>query len=284
MPVPNNPATRLAIVLENLRRQRATGPVKASFMNVLDCHEDGEFFRAFGQLLELPAQIDTAVRRYADPEHDDLDLLLRWRGPIENALLTACALTSATNTVLAAYSDDDVRSLKHCGSLLSRSAAELRIDEESLYNLRDRVDQLHDEVVAAANIPVDLRSFILDQLHRIRRALSEFQLRGPAALAEATELVAGAVISHRHLISDDNQESQTFIQKLISIVDFGERLGNAAQSLGKGGAAMGTGATALWIAAHGIATGELPAPPIDPPAAVQMDTGANPPPGTLNGR
>ncbi|MEW1738816.1 hypothetical protein AB0346_22975 [Nocardia beijingensis] len=266
MPIPNNPATRLAVIMENLRSQAANQSIRESFMNILNCHDEVEFFRAFGYLQRLPETIETAVQQYVDPEHYELDQLLAWRGPIEDALLNACSLNSATSNVTNKYQPSDIAVLKHCGYALSAAGVERRVDQETFDQLRSLIQALEDELMASEGVPNDLKDFILEQLDRIRRALRDFNLRGPEALNEILEQVTGSVIANRDVVIDANEESQSVIAKLGDIISLVEKAGNAATSLAKGVIAA-TGAYGVVMLA--ISGQQALPPPTSPPVAEQ---------------
>jgi hypothetical protein len=255
----------------NLRTQAGPQQIKVSLLNVLGFPANApapEFFRAFGELLELPAVAAAAVSQHADPDHHDLQLYLSWTGPITTALRSAEALHTSTQTVVNNYNDTHVDTLRFCGSLLSAAAVEGRVHAEDLQRLRNLVTEL-EEAITDAEIPSDLKSLLTRQLDRIRYALREFNIRGPAALADITEQMIGSFIQHSSVLQDANEESQSLLEKFGEAVDLADRIGKAGVSVGKGIAAL-TGAGAVLLAVlHGtpLPTGT----PQLPPVVVQTD-------------
>lgn len=259
VPPTNNPATRLATILTNLRGQLpGTTPTRQALMNVLGCTDEATFFPAYGRLLQLPAQIDTAVKEHVDLEHHDLADLMVWQPHVQAAFLQTLSLTGRIDAVLQHYDDNDIRALRICGSLLSASgAAELPVDPAVLEELRQRVQELHDDVLETPEVPEDLKRFILNQLDEIRKALREFQISGTAAIEEVLERVTGAVVVNRDLLTDDNEKSQSFIQRLGEILGLVEKASKATDATTK---AIATVLLTLGITAP-PAQLSLPAPP-----------------------
>lgn len=277
--LPNNPADRLATIMSILRTQDANQQVKVSFLNVLGfpaSERPETFFRAFGQLQELPSVVEVAVRAHAHPDHHDLDLYLSWLGPITSALQQGQGLNGKTLEVLSAYGDDDVRALRFCGSLLSAAGHEERVDQGLIDELQQKVDFLENEVTAADSLPSDLKSFILDQLDCIRYALREFNIRGPHAMADVLERIVGAASAHSDLGGDANDESQSFLQKFGQVIDLADRIGKAAQSISGGILSIAGAAVVVSALMRGdVPPADLPLPAL-PPAVVQSVDGASP--------
>ncbi|MEU3015616.1 hypothetical protein [Nocardia asteroides] len=252
MPVPNNPATRLANILQNLLSQSSNKAIGRSLRNVFGDPADAQFYVMLGELHALPAEVDRLVRVHADTEHHEVEDLLSWRAQVDAALSAAQNLGNPTHAVVNYIKSEDIKSLKFCGSVLSAANVEGRVDETVLAELRTQVDELYNEVQADSKIPADLRTFICNQLDRIRRALREFTIRGPQALNDALNEVAGAVVRNGNLVSDANEDSQSTWEKFRRVISLGEQVGNAVDALGKGAQSAALGWAAVWLVLNGV--------------------------------
>ncbi|MBF6238245.1 hypothetical protein IU474_14390 [Nocardia otitidiscaviarum] len=218
MPASNNPAGRLADVLDALRRQPPKDATIAALKAILGSGSNAEFAAAFGQLQMLPERIERALYTYADPEHEDINFMLGWRPRVDAALATAWNLQVPLQNVTNQYTDEDVARLRFCSSVLSRAKLEARVTEEQLHQLAQQVDELHMEVVEATAVPLELRTFLLEQLDRVRIALREYRIRGAEALRDVIERVVGSCVVRADITSTDDEESASFLLKLRKIV------------------------------------------------------------------
>nr|WP_172687731.1 hypothetical protein [Prescottella equi] len=216
----NNPAARLAHVLRQVRGHRDGEATNVVFKSVLGSRDDAELARDFANLLSLPDLVVSSVSEAADPEHEDLDWLFQWRPAVTNALNQAWAFTSAIQGVKQQYSGEHLVHLEACGVLLSRAKFEPRIDPSTIESLREQTQALHEELLQADSLPADLRSFMLDHLDRILRALREFALRGAAALRDAVDQTVGAYVTTgmvlRERTSDPNTRS--WVERFKSVL------------------------------------------------------------------
>ncbi|MFI9638240.1 hypothetical protein ACIHAX_36695 [Nocardia sp. NPDC051929] len=252
MSVPNNPAHRLAMILQNALGQPADRPIIQTLKNVLGCSTDSEFFPLYGELRSLPEHIEGLIRQHISEEHHSFQDLLSWRANIENALTATLSLGKPSHTMTACYGPPDIQGLRICGGLLSQAGVEGRVDADTLTELRTRVQELYDLMQEESEIPADLRSFVCDQLDVIRRALREFIIYGPEALDAALTQIAGAMVRNQHLVTDANAASQSVWEKFRQLFDLVERAGNAAKAVGAGAGSLALGGAALWAVLHGV--------------------------------
>lgn len=205
----NNPAARLAHVLRQVHGHRDDDATKPVFKAVLGSRDDAELARDFANLVSLPGQVVSGLSETADPDHDDLDWLLQWRPAVSNALEQAWAFTSAIRGVKQQYSGEHLAYLEACGAVLSRARLEPRIDPSTIENLREQTQELHEALLQADSLPADLRTFMLDHLDRILRALREFALRGSAALRDAFDQTVGSLVTTGMLQGERTRDPQT---------------------------------------------------------------------------
>ncbi|MET7773639.1 hypothetical protein [Nocardia sp. NPDC005366] len=236
VPPANNPAARLAVIMRRLHAEEPTQTAKEALTHVLDCASDAELGPALGALHALPAQVVEAVNLHADPEHDDLNLFLKWQSGIAAALNQTWALTSAVQKVQAKYTSEDLSHLDYCSGLLSRARIERQIDARTLDELRNLIQSLEKDLMDIEDIPADLKSFIIDQLDIIRTAIREYRIGGPLAFEHAFDRVVGACLRRSELVNDANEASQSSLGKFREILGAVESL--AKTTTVSAGAAM----------------------------------------------
>ncbi len=225
-----------------------------------------QLYLMIGELHALPEQIESLILEHADEDHYEISDLLSWRTAVGTALSAAHALGNPTSTMVKHYKSEHIAGLKFCGGVLSSAGIERRTDPEVLDDLYSRTNDLYIEVMQDSQIPSDLRTFICDQLDRIRLALREFTIRGPEALDEALNQIAGAVVRNQRIAADANETSQTFLERLGAILDLGEKIVNTAKTIGEATPAIVTAGGVLLAVLNGEHQPELP--PAEPAVIV----------------
>jgi hypothetical protein len=98
------------------------------------------------------------------------------------------------------------------------------IEEIELDTLENEINDLYKEVFKSS-INDELKSFILDQLILIRRAIHEYRIRGIARLREGLANILGEILLHSDLLKRHNNDEEfkkfsSLINHLISVVSF----------------------------------------------------------------
>jgi hypothetical protein len=96
---------------------------------------------------------------------------------------------------------------------------------------------LFDEVLASS-MPQALKTFILEQLELIRRAIFEYRIRGIERLQEALETSIGALIVNNNLINQgaDYEEVRKLgmiVSGLAAVVSFATDTTSLLETVGK---------------------------------------------------
>jgi hypothetical protein len=106
-------------------------------------------------------------------------------GRIRNVILQSfAALQADIQGQMNQVSEGDMTTLEFCSEKLETQHTEPLIDEDQLQAILVDVNALFDEV-KASDFDADLKSFILDGIESIRRAIFEFRIRGPERIKEA---------------------------------------------------------------------------------------------------
>lgn len=215
VPELNNPADRLAAILQAVRARPADEQTKIALSAVLGVESDADYLSSLSRLLALPGEVERRVR--SNIGNNDLDWHLQWVRPVDRALQQIWPMTSQIQPVQRAVGPEHIVCLQACGNLLRQHGHEQTVAEEQLNDLREQARTLYDDVMNAESIPADLRSLLLDQLDHILRALREYIVRGPEGLAEALENSVGAFVMRRRVLDDANDRSQSFIQRFKKV-------------------------------------------------------------------
>jgi hypothetical protein len=190
----NNHADRLAEILRRIHATDANKSIRATLMPIFGSATTSEFARSVGYFIELPDKVVSAVTAAVDPDYDDLDWYLRWKDPVDQVVSRIWNFDSRVEAVRQAFSAADVMNLEACGQLLNRARIERRIDPSTIEDIRQKTQDLHDALMDAEDLPSNLRTFMIDQLDRIARALREFVIRGPEAMTEVIDGAVGGIL------------------------------------------------------------------------------------------
>jgi hypothetical protein len=113
---------------------------------------------------------------------------------------------------------ETLRMLKICSEITP--AQEAPIDEEQIANLdADLVEFEHS--VLGSDLPAEIKAFIVDQIHVIRRAILEYRIIGSRAFRKASLDFAANIAEHRDLIeqNSDRKEVKTLAAYWRRFVD-----------------------------------------------------------------
>ncbi len=205
----DNPAARLHRLLEAFKGTEA-GRVYETWSRVFGLGEDldlhgndprlWELFRRVGELEQMSVQI-RAELDHIDDAYVNRDLVLRWE-PVVREALTFSTTTSGMAFDVARSLDDAVMlSLEMCADVLHRWRREPVISEPDLQRLQEELQALGQEVLAA-EIPAELRGFLLAHIAEMTSALSDYELRGIVAIRDAFDRMVGAFVRRPDLIPD----------------------------------------------------------------------------------
>lgn len=140
--------------------------------------------------------------------------------PMSRALNQAWAFTSSIQGVQQLYTAEHLALLEACGAVLGKAKLEPRLNPQTIDDLRKQVQELHDAILEASDVPADLRSFMLDHLDHILRAIREVALRGPAALTEAVDQAVGSYVTRGlvHRESTNDPAAKNWVDQFKKVV------------------------------------------------------------------
>ncbi|MBF4254712.1 hypothetical protein EA007_28270, partial [Vibrio anguillarum] len=113
------------------------------------------------------------------------DLYLSSFSRIERALIPL-NLAATWSNVKVHLSDEALTRLQFCAEELSRFYAEDSLSEEELKNIIEKIEALFDTVYSS-NLPDALRFALLEEVERLRNAISMYKIKGAKGLKDALQ-------------------------------------------------------------------------------------------------
>lgn len=184
---PNNPAGRLAMILNNLRqvKNKALGDAWVEVLGV-DKKDTGELIQRVALVSRLVDDTEAQIKSQKDLNHG---LYLRWT-PLVREVFTNLNFRASVNDVNGRLTPEAMTGLEFCDEILSRSCPERTLDPQKLAEVIQEVKSLIDQVIAS-ELPNDLKEFVLDKLDLLLRALEMYQVAGIGPIATALDTIIG---------------------------------------------------------------------------------------------
>lgn len=246
MTYPDNPAGRLYSILHSVIEKGGTDDkINDVLAEVFGIQPDNrlELFNIYVELLQLVRTSKSAVENLHGVDND---LYIR---PFER-LERGFSILSLNNKwlQLREYLDDStLTALMFCSDTLSNRIGEKSISNKEIAKLQKEVEALLDTMVTI-KLDDSLRTFLIDRLEHIRKAILYYRIKGADGLKEALENTIGSMYLFRTEKEEENHEKddsamnkvkKTFIQiiehlsKLVSFAkDTKELLGGDMPLLG----------------------------------------------------
>ena len=212
-----NPAGRLYKILAAARQKPQDAKVRDVWADVLDCptEDDAELSRRVVEVYGLSQETQKLLRLLPDLNHDlyltsfpklekaifPLNLQATWQ-PQRNILLDEGVLTR----------------LQFCAEELGKHYSEEAIGQDDLEEISSLLADLFSSV-ETSSIPTALRLAVLEELERIRAALSMYRIKGAKGVKEAMQALLGAVVANRESLQDLPTDESDVLQRLGKLID-----------------------------------------------------------------
>ena len=213
----NNPAGRLYDVLSNAKKHPPTQsePSRKIWSSVLGANPDSTLL--IKRLVQLMEELDDTIARLKKQENFTLALHEPQLRAIRHAL-SPTHLNAHWEHVVQQLSDSSMISLASAADWLAHHDPDGEINANELSALQREIEELVEEILGS-ELDATFREFVLDQLEKIRSAILEYRLRGPAALREALESTTGAILLNRSLIEKEAaKEEGTILKRFERVV------------------------------------------------------------------
>nr|WP_283103811.1 hypothetical protein [Shewanella gelidii] len=108
--------------------------------------------------------------------------------------------------------------LQFCAQELSGFYSEESLTKEDLADIIKKTDELYDSLYNST-LPTVLRLTLLEEVQRIRNAISLYQIKGAKGLKEALQGAIGAVVANQEELKKAKNENDEVITKLGTLLD-----------------------------------------------------------------
>ncbi|HHF3081608.1 TPA: hypothetical protein ACPJ03_004532 [Vibrio diabolicus] len=210
-----NPAGRLHKILATAKEQSDKKTVRDVWAYALNVEpNDAEVTKAVVELYSLTHQIQSLIKMKEGLNHD---LYLSSFSRVERALIPL-NLAASWNNVKVHLSDEALTRLQFCAEELSRFYAEDSLSEEELKNIIEKIEALFDTVYSS-NLPDALRLALLEEVERLRNAISMYKIKGAKGLKDALQGTIGAVVANQEELRNAADENQDVLKRLGELID-----------------------------------------------------------------
>ena len=190
--VSNNPAGRLKALVDAAYNVDPNWLIADVWREVLGIppEDPAELWRQVANIYSLPGEIRERMEA-AGISDDDRAFTLRHLPEVENAMFQVAWQAHPFVEFRSRVSDTAIFSLELADRILRAQSPETPMSEGQLEEIRALVANLIAETVEADSLDPELRSFMLEHLEAVERALREVRIRGTEAVAEAAARVYG---------------------------------------------------------------------------------------------
>ena len=191
--VRNNPAGRLYDLIYAARQQPPSNTIRAVWAEVFGINPMDTILllRSLADLIDLAAETKNALSRLPDV---DVDLYLQPFASIEQ-LLSMMNIDRQWTEGINLIDKATLQGLQFGADKLSRVSGFTEIEQSDLDQLRESVEQLLNEILAA-KLPEALTQLFVRNLETLRQALLGYRLRGVQGLEQEMERALGSMVMH----------------------------------------------------------------------------------------
>ncbi|MBT1443424.1 hypothetical protein KJI95_02655 [Shewanella sp. JM162201] len=210
-----NPAGRLYKILLTAKGHADNQSVKAVWSNVLNVEDnDIEITKAVLELYSLASHTQLLIKMKKGLNHD---LYLSSFNQIER-LLIPINLSLTWGHIRGNLTEESLTRLQFCAEELSRFYTEESLSEEELKNIVSKIEALFDSV-NSSNLPDTLRLTILEEVARLKHAVTMYQIKGAKGLKDALQGTIGAIVANQEELRTVRNENQDVIERLGELID-----------------------------------------------------------------
>jgi hypothetical protein len=211
----SNPAGRLHQILvkaKNYPDQKKVGEVWAAALGVEQ--EDSVITRSIVELYGLSNDIQSLIRMNENLNHE---LYLKSFQSINQAFFPL-NLRANWNSVKPYLNEEALTRLQFCAEELSRFYTEDSLDEADLQEIVEATELLFDAVYSS-DLPDALRLILLEEVERLRNAISMYRIRGAKGLKVALQGTIGSVVANQDELKESASENANVIERLGNLID-----------------------------------------------------------------
>lgn len=211
----SNPAGRLHKILSQAKKRRDQDKVRSVWAETLGVENDDVIItKAVVELYSLSNEIQTLIKMNDQLNHE---LYLKSFQTIDRAFFPL-NLGSNWGSVKGALTEEALTRLQFCAEQLSTFYAEDTLSEEDLAEIITRTEALFDALYHS-KLPEALRLSLLEEVERLRCAISMYKIKGAKGLKDALQGTIGAVVVNQDELKASAENNSDVIQRLGELID-----------------------------------------------------------------
>lgn len=218
----NNPAARLYLLLDAVRRQNQQTALQHAWAGVLGFNRDDleTYVVRLAEIVQLTEEIKALIAK------EDVDQSLYFKPFIKIQRLFSLAAGNTVEHALAHLDEGTMTGLEHCAELLARKFPEKEVEPETLKVVEAEVDALKERILAST-LDNALKTVILDSILDIHKAIGNYRIYGSRGVEKTIQNTMGAM-QYFYLSGNQNItiQAQTENDKkaIVDYIDLLEKL------------------------------------------------------------
>lgn len=191
----DNPAARLLSILEDGFTRKKDENCKSVWAEVLGAGNNGPLLmERLGKVMGLPSQIMEIVDREFPNQAKSQG---HWIAQINNAF-TQQQLAANWSSFRGHIDQNSLSFLSITSELIQAKLGTRLLESSTISDLREKVDGVLREAVGA-DIPGDIKRFLVRSLHKIIVAMDEYRISGAVPIQDAIDMTLGhAFVNHEY--------------------------------------------------------------------------------------
>lgn len=203
---PNNPAGRLLEVCNKFHGMPNGTSIRTAWAKILGIDETDipSLLNRIGVAISLISSTKKAVMSLPDLDHG---LFLSWEGPLNEAFSRLNLGGENIVGIDKLLAPEVLKALAFCNAELSKRKPEPQADPNELAKLLEEVKILLDDVLES-DLPSDIKTFVLEKLNALERAIELYTLSGIKPIEEVVEsMLGGALLKAGRMQNDAMTET-----------------------------------------------------------------------------
>lgn len=212
----NNPAGRYYEILRKAKSKGDDLKVRQMWAQVLDEDEsdDSAITRKVIEVYQLGEQVKSLVSM---GEGVNKELYLSSFPQIERAIFPL-NLNTTWKAQKQQLNDGVMTRLQFCSELLSSIYNEEQLEDEDLAQVAKLIDELFNSVLNSS-LEGGIRITLLEEIERLRAALSMYQINGAKGLKQSLQSTIGMVVANQTELSNVADSEPDVIERLGKLID-----------------------------------------------------------------
>lgn len=211
----SNPAGRLHKILKKAKSLSNSEKVKSAWAKALSIEDDDvDITKAVIELYSLSQEIQSLIKMNDSLHHE---LYLSSFNQIERAFFPL-NLASPWQNTKRQLTEEALTRLQFCAQELSGFYKEENLYKEELSDIIAKTDELFDKLYSS-NLPDSLRLSLLEEIQRIRNAITQYKSRGAKGLKDALQSTIGAAYANQGELAKASETEKDVIERLVKLID-----------------------------------------------------------------